>query len=91
MTLPVPNRLLPIPNASPPPTVLHKHAYTTPVQLARRIQHMRRVCNHDTFLNCCVEYNEVATLCAQFAKIVGDCRLEDPDTFFQAYMPDEGV
>lgn len=92
MTLPpVPNRSPPVPKMSPPPTVLHKHAYVTPVQLSRRIQHMRRVCNHDTFLNCCVEYNEVAMLCAQFADIVGDPKLRDPDTFFKSYMPDDGV
>ena len=52
---------------------------------------MRRVCNFDSYLHCCVEYNEVSALCAQFAEIVGDRGLENTDTFYQAYTPDDDV
>jgi hypothetical protein len=73
------------PVAQAPPTILHKVSYVSPAQLARRIQSMRRVCNTASFLDCCIEYNEIKGLCAAFAAVLGDTTFEDPDAFQQAF------
>lgn len=67
------------------PTILHNYSYVSPAHVARRIRAMRHVCNTESFLNCCVEYNEIKRLCVAFAAVLGDTALEDPDAFHKTF------
>ena len=67
------------------PTIVHKHSYVSPTELTRRIEAMRHVCDSDTFLHCCVEYNEIKSLCAAFATVLGNTAIADPDAFHAAF------
>lgn len=80
------------PSSTPPshPTILHKHSYISPKHVARRIQDMRIVCNKESYLHCCVEYNEIKGLCATFASVLGDASLADPDAFHTAFASRDG-
>ncbi len=64
-------------------SVLHKYSYITPPQLARRIRRMRVVVCRPSrpYLDCCLEYNDLQSVCKKFADIYGDEDLADPHIF----------
>lgn len=65
----------------PKVSVLHNSAYITPPQLARRIRKMRVLCRTQSFLDCCVEYNDIQKACKNFSELYRDQELVDPYVF----------
>lgn len=88
LSAPAPPPIAPSP-ATPQPTILHRYTYISPAQVARRIDAMRHVCSSENFLHCCVEYNEIRSLCAAFADVLGDTAIADPDAFHAMFGSDD--
>ena len=42
---------------------------------------MRVTCKTHSYLECCLEYNEIQGLCKEFSRIAGDPEIQDPDVF----------
>ncbi len=62
-------------------TVLHKYTYVSPPQLAQRIRTMRVVCRTTSFLDCCIEYHDIQSVCNKFSELYHDEALTDPLVF----------
>jgi hypothetical protein len=64
-------------------SVLHKYSYVTPPQLAQRIRTMKVVCQTKSYLDCCIEYNDIQSVCNKFSELYRDGALTDPYVFEQ--------
>lgn len=65
-------------------TVLHGYRYVTPTQVARRVLASRRTCATRDYLDCCVRWNEVSQLSAEFARVL-ELPIADPEDFLAWY------